>query len=671
MMFDVLAWVLLLAVTYNIGSGALALAGVRPLRPGDRVVLAAWLGVVVLSAVLLGLSVITPLSPAVGIGAAAVLVAGSRLLARSARGREPRSDSDEVPLSRAALAIGIAIIVIGAAAVASDPVTLYDALVYHVGIVRWLRDHGTVPGVALIHNRLGHVSSWFALAAPFEPATGPSTAANVPLGLALVLVGAQGAIAAARIVVRRASPADWVLGLSSIALIWPVIVTNAATPSPDVAANVLIVITAWAMCAIADGASAPAAGVASESRDGSPDAWLSPRLIPFVLAVGACTVKLFAAPAVLGAGAYYVVRRGRDARLRVVWSRVLACVFVGLLLAAPFLVANLVATGCLLFPVPASCVDTPWALGTARVVDYAEYIRDVARWETRRAVSGASPLGWVMPWIGAHPVVTVLIVCAPVLALVGARWARRMPAAALPVAMATSLLGIATAAWQAPAPRFLYAYVILPPVFTLAALLGARGSVRGSPDLAVSRPTGMLLPEAQLLGAVGFVVFSGLAAGAYAVVSQKVNVVSAVRRGSSPVRARLGQLLAPVPPAVPARLYRWRVNDVEVLTPVPRPVADTLGYRSDIDAGLGFEKCSTAPLPCTPYLPTRDVHLRAPSRGVAAGFIRHGAAEGLFAGAPRCVGAMVAPFARSTIRPLGFSRGVDSSSACGGAPPRD
>ena len=54
----------------------------------------------------------------------------------------------------------------------------------------------------------------------------------------------------------------------------------------------------------------------------------------------------------------------------------------------------------------------------------------------------------------------------------------------------------------------------------------------------------------------------------------------------------------------------------------PRPIADTLGYHSVIAHNADFEKCSTAPLPCTPYLPGRDIRLRRASAGLAAGFVR-------------------------------------------------
>jgi hypothetical protein len=70
---------------------------------------------------------------------------------------------------------------------------------------------------------------------------------------------------------------------------------------------------------------------------------------------------------------------------------------------------------------------------------------------------------------------------------------------------------------------------------------------------------------------------------------------------------------------------------------VPTPVADTLGYRSAIAHDAAFEKCSTAPLPCTPYLPDNAVRLRAPALGVRAGFRRDAATR--FAGrVATCIG---------------------------------
>jgi len=83
------------------------------------------------------------------------------------------------------------------------------------------------------------------------------------------------------------------------------------------------------------------------------------------------------------------------------------------------------------------------------------------------------------------------------------------------------------------------------------------------------------------------------------------------------------------------------VNDVDVLTPVPTPIADTLGYHSVIAYNAPFEKCSTAPLPCTPYLPTQDVRLRRPAIGLSGGFVRT-REPGLAGRVPTCIGELSA-----------------------------
>ena len=92
-------------------------------------------------------------------------------------------------------------------------------------------------------------------------------------------------------------------------------------------------------------------------------------------------------------------------------------------------------------------------------------------------------------------------------------------------------------------------------------------------------------------------------------------------RAAPIVAVTRADLVLPAPPAMPRRLFRWRMNDVDVLTPVPQPIADTLGYRSIVALDSPLEKCSTAPLPCTPYLPDRTVRLRRPNKGLAGGFV--------------------------------------------------
>jgi hypothetical protein len=602
MAFDLAAWVMILGAGWTIGRGFFVALRPHHARPGDRCLLSAWIGVIVLAVTLLGTSLVAPITPLTAAAVATPLVAlGTVTIVREHRRVGARPVEPDARIPARALLIGGALLFVGSAALASDPVTLYDSLVYHVGLIQWLRQHGTVPGVALIHTRLGHVSAWFALAAPFDAGPAASRSANVPLGVALILVGLQIAITAARIAARRASVPDWFLAVISVALAWAAATHAAATPSPDVAANTLIVAAAWSILVVSDGA--PSKRVA---------------IVPFVIALGACAMKLFAVPAAVGAGLYALTAQGNRREQPGSVRRAILLVGVAVALLGPFVVANLVASGCPAFPSPIGCLDTPWSVGAARATDYSSYVRDVARWERRGVTSVGGSLGWVAPWMLAHPLITLLAISSPVLAI----WLSRRAVAASPGdraldpaaarAVATiSLVGIAFASWFAPAPRFLFAFVLILPCLALAMWLHSHVSVSLVDRKQVARRTG-----------IAFVGASAVIAFTYTLASQKLNIRSAVARGAALAPVTLTDLLVPRAPEVPPRLFRWRVNDVDVITPVPRPVADTLGYHSEIPLDASFEKCSAAPLPCTPYLPSDDVALRKPGRGLSGGFVR-------------------------------------------------
>ena len=599
MAFDLAAWAVLFAAASIVGRGALSLLGADDIRVGDRLVLGAWIGIIVIAIALLGVSLVSPLTPVVSTIVCAVLIALGELPRRSPPERTHATVGSAIP--GGAIALGLAALAAGSAALASDPVTLYDSLVYHVGVIKWLHEVGTVPGVALIHNRLGHVSSWFTIAAAFDAGPAANRAANVPLGFALLLTGAQTALAVARIAANRAVVADWFLAIVSAALIWAVGASNAASPSPDVATNVLILVAAWSVLIV------------------SPDPTsFRRRLVPFLVAVGACSMKLFGVPAVLATGCYAVFAAPQEEPGRPYVRRAVVCAGLATLIASPFIVANLVASGCPAYPSTIGCVDVPWSVGASRAADYAAYVREVARWDIRGETSAGASISWIVSWLLKHPLISLLALLSPVLVM---RQIRQMAGvdggAQAPVRVSGvravggfALLGVAFAAWQAPAPRFLYAFVTIVPALSLALALQSR-TARLPTRHGTPRHAGLAFVTASIV--IGFL---------YALASQKLNVRSAVVNGARVSPVALTELVWPAAPELPARLFRWRVNDFDVLTAVPRPIADTLDYHSAIGLNTSFEKCSTAPLPCTPYLPSADVRLRRPERGLSGGFVR-------------------------------------------------
>ena len=52
---------------------------------------------------------------------------------------------------------------------ASGPTQMDDTESYHIQMVKWLKEYGTVPGLANLHERFGFNSSWFTSIALFAP----------------------------------------------------------------------------------------------------------------------------------------------------------------------------------------------------------------------------------------------------------------------------------------------------------------------------------------------------------------------------------------------------------------------------------------------------------------------------------------------------------------------
>jgi hypothetical protein len=267
-------------------------------------------------------------------------------------------------------------------------------------------------------------------------------------------------------------------------------------------------------------------------------------------------------------------------------------------------------------------------------------------------------LPWVGAWIGAHPLLATLAVLAVPLAIALLRGPRRDGVRS---AVLLAALGLAFAAWQAPAPRFLFAFVLIAPVLAVTYPLSAIGNT--SFPRQRSNRTGSGRAAAAFLGTT---VVIGLG---YAIASQKLNVRSAIASGAIPIQAGPGELLLPAAPKSPAHLYMWRVNDIDLVTPVPRPIADTLSFYSAIDDNTAYEQCSTAPLPCTPYVPSPSVRLRAPQRGLSAGFVHVAEDVALTATRGQCVGELLSDAERGAVA-SGTAGHLVAPPQCGPGRPR-
>src|SRR6266849_3441253 len=211
----IILWLALIVVCTIVGVNILQLLRTRQFdRSGDRFIVSVWLGIAVVSLLLLTASLVVALTPLVGTMLAAGLVSIS-LLRRDTR-REVRTFSVALSLR---LILGALVLALGVAVYTSQPIRYYDTGLYHFGAIRWLSRFGAVPGLALLHFRFGLASAWFTLGAPFNAGFLEARTTALLPGLALFLAGSHFLICTSRCLLDRARLSDRFIVSASLFLL--------------------------------------------------------------------------------------------------------------------------------------------------------------------------------------------------------------------------------------------------------------------------------------------------------------------------------------------------------------------------------------------------------------------------------------------------------------------
>lgn len=397
MLYFLVAWTALLVACMVIGTALLQQFQLQHfVRVGDRLIASEWMGIIVLANSLLLVSLAIPLSPIVGIGVA-LLLGGSALLLRSVR-TELANLWQQVSWQRL---LGYLALVVIIAAMVVRPVTWIDSGLYHYGVVQWLGQYGTVTGIALIFSNLGFVSSWFALSAPLNPPILEARVSAVANGFVLMVVVLQLVIYLSRIWRGKAQPSDGFgtafFGLMLLVVgIYNLLSDIAISPSPDLPATFLVGMVAWAMLVIMNAQSAGSGSVQSGSlqagslqskslqssqlSENLPTDYsqtifnLNDCIVPFLLSVGAVTIKLTTLSLLLVSSLFYLVYSRRSFK-QLFWGGA-----IGLLLLAPLLIASVKASGCPLYPASALCLDVPWGPNKAAIAAVAQNTHGWTNW---------------------------------------------------------------------------------------------------------------------------------------------------------------------------------------------------------------------------------------------------------------------------------------------------
>ncbi|HEX2718410.1 MAG TPA: hypothetical protein VHM67_12075, partial [Gemmatimonadaceae bacterium] len=200
-------WVVLGAGTYLLGLHLVHFFDREHLldRLGDRAIISLTLGCLTLAVLLSVFVLFGPLNAVPGVLILAVAAAG--VAARPAVRREAMSTARLVLQPR--FALPVTLVTLGVALAASDPVGWYDSGLYHYPFVKWMREYGMIPGVALVHDAFGQSSIWYPMTAFLSDGSLRDRVGGVWAGFLFVAACSYLLLALLRIADGRARHADW------------------------------------------------------------------------------------------------------------------------------------------------------------------------------------------------------------------------------------------------------------------------------------------------------------------------------------------------------------------------------------------------------------------------------------------------------------------------------
>jgi hypothetical protein len=319
----------------------------------------------------------------------------------------------------------------------AGPTVMDDTDSYHIQMVKWAQEFGTVPGIANLHVRFGFNSSWFisiALLSPRISGINGYLVLNGVLSVWLALYMLEKIFGG--INESKENISIPVLALLVLALLnWPIIRGNACSANYDFISTCCIL------------------GLFIEkNREGHHALSFEWLIWPVYL----CTIRLINSPLLL-LSLYSLVKIERKQRLFILIS----CLFVG----SPILARNLILSGYLFFPVyQLDFFGVDWKVDRAQLADMMAYIKYFNRVNPMfEPLSKTMSLGfpeWIWAWYKNlfrfdQWLVSISLLC---FAAIFARWKKFFGKAKAVdrVFLITMIIQLLCWFLVAPDPRFVY-----------------------------------------------------------------------------------------------------------------------------------------------------------------------------------------------------------------------
>lgn len=261
-----------------------------------------------------------------------------------------------------------------------------DSGFYHVPSMHWLADSITPAGLANLNGRFGFNSSWFSLSTLMAQLVAPHTQAYSAIAseTLLALFGLAVAYALYRLL-RDGTLAlpDLFLLVSGIVGFAPVLLDNISSPSTDHPPLLLSLLLIYVMLR----------AISNRFSDPVYDFWLACLLVFYIVTLKASLLPIILLPVFVG---FLVLQERVHLDLR---RLALGILGAGILVGLPWVIRGLMASGCLLYPVSATCIwRLPWTVTRAQADTEASWIASWARNPHHSPQLVLANWDWLVPW---------------------------------------------------------------------------------------------------------------------------------------------------------------------------------------------------------------------------------------------------------------------------------
>ena len=278
-----------------------------------------------------------------------------------------------------------------------NQITLFDTAYYHLPLARIMGEYGAVKGLVTLHQNFGQTSSWFVMAAPGtvggEFSWGAATANTFISGLAAI----HAFISIRDLALKKAriDVAISAIGFSMVLVMaarWGMI----SSLSPDLPVMLLCVAASWAISLSGYSRSHTDLGVTAS----------------FFISAFAFSIKISALPLLVTSTFFGMIFFWES--IYKLWE----FVFWGSWLLIPTLILNLLASGCVAYPVQLSCFQLPWTPDPGSLNYYLNVIKDAARGGGRGLLETLPLIEKFLIWLskdksGAFLTIIMIIISLP------------------------------------------------------------------------------------------------------------------------------------------------------------------------------------------------------------------------------------------------------------------